>query len=312
MTTEITISEKLRIIMLLGDLTQEKLAAELGVSFPTVNSWLKERSVPHPSRQDQIQTIYDSYAAQQPKGIDALGSKKLIVRTKSKALSNIVRLFGQRKDIYDQCVLELTYNTNRIEGSTLTEPETAAILFNDMAFSNKSLREHLEVKNHQTAFMYLMQQARAKKPIDETFILKLHSILMNGIQHDAGYYRNHGVRIVGSHVPTANHVKIPALMAGLMKDVQKKENDVVAHVAHVHSRFEQIHPFSDGNGRIGRLLLQAMLFRVNYAPALIKQKKKKEYLRTLNESQMKNSFRSFEDFCADAILMGFTLIEKCL
>ena len=80
--------------------------------------------------------------------------------------------------------------------------------------------------------------------------MKLHGILSNAIRSDAGGYRNHAVRIAGANVPTANYVKMPDLMKALMTDVNKNAEDAVRHIASVHSRFETIHPFGDGNGRI--------------------------------------------------------------
>ena len=196
--------------------------------------------------------------------------------------------------------LSLIYNTNRIEGSTLTEPETAAILFDNVALPHKTLVEHMEVKNHQAAFLHLLGLLQKETIIDRELILKLHSMLMNGIQADAGCYRRHGVRIVGSHVPTANFLKIDALMNDVIDEIAQPQEDVISHVARIHSRFEQVHPFSDGNGRIGRLLIQAMLLKEGYPPAVIPQKRKRHYLAALNRSQIKNEFWIWRNFSAIA------------
>ena len=135
-------------------------------------------------------------------------------------------------------------------------------------------------------------------------------MLMNGIQQDAGLYRNHGVRIVGANVPTANHVKVPQLAKKLVEEINISEKGIIYHCAQVHSRFEQIHPFSDGNGRIGRLLIHAMLLRKNYPPAVIRQEKKRFYLKFLNNAQVKDRFEDLEEFLCDAVLGGFSVIER--
>ena len=88
--------------------------------------------------------------------------------------------------------MSLTYNSNSIEGSTLTENETADILFRNKNIKNKSLIENLEAKNHQAALEYLFREIKLNFKINENFILKLHSMLMNGIRDDAGMYRRHG------------------------------------------------------------------------------------------------------------------------
>ena len=132
---------------------------------------------------------------------------------------------------------------------------------------------------------------------------------MNGIQADAGAYRRHGVRIVGSNVVTANHLKVPDLMRELSNEYEKKANDILARVTKVHSRFEQIHPFSDGNGRVGRLLMNAMLLKKNLPPALIFQEARKFYMLYLNQSQTEADFSRLEDFLCDAVLGAYALMQ---
>jgi len=206
----------------------------------------------------------------------------------------------------------LTYHTNKIEGSTLTENETKAILFDNIALSNKSMIEQLEAKNHQTAWQYLLNYFLEDRQhrINETLILKLHSILMNDIKSDAGLYRKHAVRIIGTYVPTANYLKVPQLMKQVVEDINRPGKKIINHLADIHSRFEQIHPFSDGNGRIGRLILQAMLLRKNLPPAIIKQNKKRFYGFCLKKSQLQGDLIPLEAFICDAILEGFKILER--
>lgn len=303
-------SKKLKIIKRLSGLTQEKLAKELGVSFATLNSWINVKSEPHRRKIESINKIFLKYT-----GIAVLGEekdeldKKEIIRKKSVKHKNILKLILNRTDLHDQLVLSLTYNTNRIEGSTLTEDETAAIIFRNETINNKNLIEHLEVRNHQLAIKFLFDYLTQNRKINEKLILKLHSILMNGIRDDAGFYRRHGVRIVGSNVPTANYIKVPELMKGLEKEIGHKQKNIIEHSAYIHSKFEQIHPFSDGNGRIGRLILSAMLLSNNLPPAVIEVKERSLYLKYLRQSQLKNEFSQLEDFMCDAILNGFRIIE---
>ena len=195
-------------------------------------------------------------------------------------------------------------------GSTLSEPETAAILFQNAALPDKTIIEQMEVKNHQAALGYLFSHLQENGKIDEALILQMHAILLNGIQPDAGRYRAHGVRIAGSNVPTANYLKVPDLMQALSKDLSAKSRDILAHAVQIHSRFEQIHPFSDGNGRVGRLLLNAMLLRQNFPPALIRQEKRRFYMLYLNKAQLENDLSPLEDFICDAVLDAFNLLER--
>jgi len=135
---------------------------------------------------------------------------------------------------------------------------------------------------------------------------------MNGIKSDAGSYRNHGVRIVGTYVPTANYLKVSKLMKEIIKDISHKNSDAIAHTANIHSLFEKIHPFSDGNGRIGRLLMNAMLLRNNLPPAIVKQKNKRIYNSCLRKAQLKEDFFPLEDFLCDSVIDGFKILERKL
>jgi len=306
------ISDKLKLIQQLSGLTQQELAQELGVSFAALNRWMNKRAIPRPAMQNKIEKLYSEYSGEKEASADPLEAKRKILENKQKKHSNILAEIINNKDIFDQFTLSLTYNSNRIEGSTLTEGDTAAILFDNASLPNKSLTEHLEAKNHQTALKYLFGHLTQKKSIDEEFILKLHSILMNSVQSDAGFYRRHGVRIVGTYVPTANYLSVPEKMKKLLREIAKKSASVIERVADIHARFEQIHPFSDGNGRIGRLLAHAMLLKNNFPPAVIKQKNKKAYYSFLNKTQLKEEFEPLREFFYDAVLIGYDIVDRKL
>lgn len=304
------IYQKLQLIKEITELTQEKLAKKLEVSFATLNSWINDKSIPHQKQQDKIDGLYLKCTGQKSIPDDVLQAKKEIILSKSKKNKNVIKKILKNPDIYDEFVLSLTYNTNSIEGSTLTEAETSAILFQNKVFTNKDLREILEAKNHQAALQYLLGEIKTNFKITEDFILKLHRILMNGIKEDAGKYRDHGVRIVGANVPTANYLKVPVLMEILIKEINKKNESIIELATRIHSKFERIHPFSDGNGRIGRLLTHAMLLRKDLAPAVIKQENRRFYYKYLNKSQREGDYSLLEDFLCGAILEGFEILER--
>ncbi|MEK7167525.1 MAG: Fic family protein [Patescibacteria group bacterium] len=304
------IRQKLEIIRKSLGLTQVKLAEKLGVSFVSFNRWWTGKSVPRPKVQAAINDLFLAVTGQKTIPTDQLSAKKQILKKKSAEHNNIISEILANPDIRDQLVLKLTYNSNSIEGSTLTEPDTAAILFDNAALPDKSLTEQLEAKNHQTALVFLFNQIAKKERIDEGLVLKLHQILMNGIRPDAGLYRRHGVRLVGVNLPTANYLSVPRLMSKVMDDANKKTNDIISLSASVHSRFEQIHPFSDGNGRIGRLLANFMLLKADLAPAIIHQKRKRLYYAYLYKAQTENNHDQLEDFFCDAIMDGFKVLER--
>ncbi|MEK7557784.1 MAG: Fic family protein [Patescibacteria group bacterium] len=305
-----TIRQKLEIIQKMLGLTQTKLAERFGVSFVSFNSWWTNKSTPRLKIQTTIDELFLEVTGQKIIPANQLTVKKQILNQKSLKYKSIIAKILSNPDICNQFILKLTYNSNRIEGSTLSEPDTAAILFDNIALPNKSLTEQLEAKNHQTALNYLFDYISKKEKINEALILKLHSILMNGVRSDAGLYRRHGVRIVGINLATANYLKIPELIPIIISEIKKTTKNIVGLSANIHSQFEQIHPFSDGNGRIGRLLINAMLLQANLAPAIIRQEQKQLYYTYLYKAQTKNDSSQLEDFLCDAIMNGFKILER--
>lgn len=303
------IDQKLKLIKEISRYTQEQLAKELGVSFVTVNSWINGKSIPHLKKQETINELYSRFSGNKIIPENVLLAKKELLKKKSEKRKDVLSFILKNKDILDRFALSLTYNSNKIEGSTLTENETANILFRKMSLSNKSLVEQIEAKNHQTAFLFLLTWLKEKKSINEEFILRLHSILMNSILSNAGSYRFHGVRIVGANVPTANYLKIEKLMSELIIDINKR-GEVFEKVSETHSRFEQIHPFSDGNGRVGRLLIHAMLIKNNFPPAVILESDKNLYMKYLNKSQTEGDFSLLIDFICNAVIIGFEFLDR--
>jgi len=305
-----TLRQKLEIIQKILGLTQTKLAEKFDVSFVAFNNWWTGKSKPRPKMQMAIDELFLEVTGQKIIPIDQLIAKKQALQKKSSEHKSVITEILDNPDIRDQFILKLTYHSNSIEGSTLTEPDTAAILFDNAALPNKSLTEHLEAKNHQTALNYLFDHIVRKEKVNEELVLKLHGILMNGIRPDAGVYRNHAVRIIGVHLPTANYMSVPALMSKVMARINEKSKDTIALSASVHGTFEQIHPFSDGNGRVGRLLMNAMLLSANFAPAIIHQGEKRLYYTYLYKAQTKEDHSQLEDFLCEAVIDGFKILER--
>jgi len=310
MRTFMNTRQKLEIIQKMLGATQTKLAEKFGVSFVAFNGWWNGKSNPRPKMQAAIDELFLEVTGQKVIPADQLTAKKQILQKKSGEHKSVIQEILDAPDIRDQFVLKLTYHSNRIEGSTLTEPDTAAILFDNVALPNKSLTEQLEAKNHQTALHHVFDSVARKEKISEKLALKLHGILMNGVRPDAGAYRNHAVRIVGVHLPTVNHMSVSALMPRIMAQAARKAKDVIAASAAVHSKFEQIHPFSDGNGRVGRLLMNAMLLGENLAPAIIRQEQKQLYYTYLYKAQTKEDQSQLEDFVCEAVLDGLQILER--
>ncbi len=301
---------KLKAIQKYSGKTQTQLADILGVSFPTFNSWINKKSIPRKKAQEKIDVVYFEYVG------DLSIDKSILVAKQSKLMSlkkqykDPFKLIMSRKDTYESFLLKMTYHTNSIEGSTFNELEVKAVLFDDITIPNKTVREHQEAKNHQGALGFVMRWLRDEDPkITESFVKRIHEILMNGIIHNSGQYRTHKVRITGSNVVTSNHMKINEHMEAFVKEYNKLPKDSVLHVAKTHALFEQIHPFSDGNGRVGRLLMLILALKNNLAPVLIRKEKKIAYYNYLQESQVKENHIPLTSFVYDAIFEGYELFN---
>lgn len=300
------LKEKLQLLQEISGKTQTQLADEIGVSFVAFNNWWTGKALPRKNTEEKINKLLFAHGASFEKQNSVLEVKKQLILNLSKKHKNILNKILTRTDLIDELSLQITYNSNAIEGSTLTIEDTASVIFDKKTLGNKTLNEQLEAKNHDKAFRYLLEVLSKKHPIQESLAKELHKILMAGIREDAGQYRAHPVRITGSFVPTANYLKIPQLMKELF--MQKKMGDFLKNLSHFHADFEKIHPFSDGNGRVGRLLLIGMLLEKNTAPAIIKKKKRPEYYKALQNAQLKEQYDAIELFVCNAIFEGYKII----
>ena len=297
-----TTREKLIKIMHIGGYTQNSLSIELGVSFPTINSWINEKSIPRDEAMAKIDTLLLKLETKNKINTNELKLKIDNILNKAKSSPNIFEsdLFT-RKDLYEDLLVKLTYHSDGIEGSTLTLRETASVILENINIANKTLIEQIEAKNHKSALVYLFEYIKEGKEINENLLKRLHEILMNGILDNAGAYRFHPVRIVGSQTITANYLKIPELIQELFLEINSSTKDMVTKASIFHSKFEIIHPFPDGNGRVGRLLLNAMLIKENIIPVIIDKKKKNIYYNCLDTSFTDNDFDHMISFVADSI-----------
>lgn len=185
--------------------------------------------------------------------------------------------------------VELTYSSNAIEGNTLSRQETAQVVEKGITVEGKTVREHLEAQNHAKAWDYLQAFVSKKRTdINEVFILDLHRYILSKIDEvNAGRYRNVSVRIAGSTVILPNPMKVPDLMANFVEWLHATHVEhPIKIAAEAHLKFESIHPFVDGNGRVGRLILNLILVQAGYPPALIRPEDRKDYITSLEEGQL--------------------------
>jgi Fic family protein len=193
------------------------------------------------------------------------------------------------KSIRDSLTLEWTYNSNSIEGNTLTLQETKMIIEEGFTVKGKSLREHFEAVNHQDAIDYVRSLVSEDYSLTDADILTVHGLVLQRIEKDyAGRYRNSGVRISGANFVPPNALKIDSLMSELVEWANVSSLDMVIKVCIFHHRFVWIHPFFDGNGRTVRLIFNLLLMKEGYPPAIILKNDRKKYYDALNAANNGN------------------------
>ena len=189
------------------------------------------------------------------------------------------------KSIKDSLSIEWTYNSNSIEGNTLTLQETKMVIEDGFTIKGKSLREHFEVVNHQEAIEFVESLASNEYVLNKLDILSIHHLVLQKIEKDfAGKYRTSGVRISGANFVPPNALKVDEFVGELIDFVNDSEVDILIRSAIFHHRFVWIHPFFDGNGRTARLLLNLILMKSGFPPAIILKNDRKKYYDALNQA----------------------------
>jgi Fic family protein/DNA-binding Xre family transcriptional regulator len=210
--------------------------------------------------------------------------------------------------------LEYTFESNRIEGNTLTLRETDLVVNEGLTVSGKSLREHLEAINHKDAIEYMKEMVAEKGLITERELLTFHNLILRGIHPEhAGRYRQVQVMIQGSaHIPPQPYEVISQMYDYFewYRENSRKLHPVIL-AAEMHEKLVTIHPFIDGNGRTARLIMNLILLRHGYVIANIKgdYNSRMAYYESLESVQTK---RSTEDFCLFAANVEKECLERYL
>lgn len=197
----------------------------------------------------------------------------------------ILEFVLNNNEYLEDLITRSTYHSNAIEGSTLTYAETYAILYNDNSFKieGKEPREIYEAINHKKALELVFKNLQNDDGLDERFIKKLNETINRDIKDTEGY-RTVQVFIRGSeHIPPAPE-KIPNLMTYFVYNYNHDEEDVFTKIARYHIEFEKIHPFEDGNGRTGRLLLNYELLKNDIPPVVLSKEERVKYFEFLRNN----------------------------
>lgn len=208
------------------------------------------------------------------------------------------------KNLDEWFKVELTYTSNAIEGNTLTRAETALVVEKGLTVQGKSLTEHLEAINHAEALDYIkMLVGKKRQDIAENDILDIHRLILNKIEEDnAGRYRTQHARLTETDVILPNPVKVPDLMEEFVKWLVSNNSDHIVKIgADAHYKLVSIHPFSDGNGRTSRLLMNLLLMQEGYPPAIISKEDRLAYINSLEKAQKGGDLGDFYNLIYKAV-----------
>ncbi len=183
---------------------------------------------------------------------------------------------GELEKLREEFLIEFTYNSNAIEGNTLTLRETALVL-EGVTIDKKPLKDHLEAVGHRDAFLYVQWLVTDNITISEKMIKDIHSLVLMNRPDDKGVYRRIPVAIMGAYNEPPQPYLVPVQMEQLIAGQKETKRHPIENAALFHLDFEGIHPFIDGNGRTGRLILNLMLMQQGYPPIDIKFSDRKRY-----------------------------------
>lgn len=204
---------------------------------------------------------------------------------------------GEVARLNEEFTVEFTYNSNAIEGNTLTLRETDLVL-RGLTIDRKPLKDHMEAVGHKEAFVYVRELVKEQVPMSESIIKQIHYLVLADKKDDRGVYRRVPVHIMGAQHEPVQPYLIQPKMEQLMIDYGSSTEHIITKLARFHIEFEGIHPFIDGNGRTGRLLVNLELMKAGYPPIDIKFTDRIAYYNAFDAYHVKHDLSAMEKLFA--------------
>lgn len=270
-------------------MTVKQAADKWGISDRRVRTLCSEGKIPGVTRQGRSWLIPE--VAKKPEDGRFKTAESLldiIDRKKMELDSRRPLTEGEVERLTEEFVVEYTYNSNAIEGNTLTLRETDMVL-RGLTIDQKPLKDHIEAVGHKEAFDFVRDLVKDQIPLSENVIKQIHYLVLADKKDDRGVYRRIPVRIMGAkHEPVQPYL-IQPMMEQLLETYRNSTEHIIPRLARFHIEFEGIHPFIDGNGRTGRLLVNLELMKAGYPPIDIKFTDRSSYYRAFDEYHVKHN-----------------------
>lgn len=287
--------EKLDLLMGEGGLTQTDISKALEVSFNTVYRWINKDIKPHPAQSRHLDELFKEH-------ID----RTAIVEKITKNTKDVIGLLKNNAEAREQFLVQMTYHSNAIEGSRMTVMETKHAIDGEPV-KGKEFMEVLEAVNHKNALLYLIEAVSPGFKITEEYILKVHSLVMYNFNNKLpGRYRTGYVNVTNTEVKLPSADMVPSKMKAFTKQANTYEGNIIKKIANDHYDFEAIHPFFDGNGRVGRIIMNTQLLAHGFPPAIIQIENQHSYYLALAKGDIGN-FKLLSQMLCDSIVKGYEI-----
>jgi len=288
---------KLELLITEAGLTQTEIAGVLEVSYNTVHRWRTKGIKPHPAQSRHLDEVFKEHIDRVP----------YLESFLTKTTDPIAEL-RMNKRVMDAFFLEMTYNSNAIEGSRMTRKDTSRAL-EDGEVRGKQFFEVLEAVNHRNALKFMLETVRPGFEITEKFILDLHNIVLYNFNNKLpGKYRTGYVNLTNTEVKLPSAQMVPIKMKTFVRNMNNYGKNPIRKIAENHYEFEAIHPFFDGNGRIGRLIMNAQLLAEGYPPAIFRFEDQYSYYLALAKGDLGN-YKLLAQMLCDGIMRGYELLS---
>ena len=200
----------------------------------------------------------------------------------------------------DDMLVRLAHHSAGIEGNTISLPATVSIILNGTLpiSSGATVREFYEIENHKQAFSNMLDHLESNDTLSVSIIKEVHADLTDRLQYDKGQFKKNENLIIGAEFQTASPSETPFLVQQLVDNLEYRlenaatDEEKLERILDAHIQFERIHPFSDGNGRTGRMLMNYSLLQKGFPPLIIEKETKATYIELLAKQDL-DGFMSF-------------------
>jgi Fic family protein len=279
---------------------KSELARMLEVQYRQIHRWLEEDLNPSKIYRREIDDLYRRH-------VDICHK----VEQACRSLKDPLKHLKSDSRIKEEFYVQMIYHSNAIEGSPMTEKDTRAVMHGQVVRGpDKNVAAHMEIINHKNALNFLLEEIEPGYKITEEFILRLNGLVMSGFEDKLpGRYRTGFVNLTNTDVITPNAQEVPRRMKELLKTLNAPDKNFIAKAAWDHFSFEIIHPFFDGNGRTGRLILMAQLLAKGLPPAVVRLEDRYQYYMGLERCSL-NEPNTLKHVIAEAVGVGLRILSS--